>query len=76
MSSGHSAGAVDLRGPGGDALVGELADRVAEEHLLLGEAGRAGGGGADAHGGHPSSAAVRGDARGRNVRGDIGERCA
>ena len=69
---GPLAGAVDLGCSGGDTLVGEVADRVAEEHLLLGEAGRSGGGGADAHGGHPSSATVGGDARGRNVRGDIG----
>ena len=56
---GPLGGPVDLRGPGRDALVGELADRVAEEHLLLGQAGRSGGGGDDAHGGHASSAAVR-----------------
>ena len=56
---GPLGGAVDLRRPGGDALVGELADRVAEEHLLLGEAGRSGGRGTDAHGGHASSAAPR-----------------
>ena len=32
---------VDLGGPRGDLLVGQLADRVAQEDLLLGEADRA-----------------------------------
>ena len=41
--------AIDLRGPGRDLLVGELAHRIAQEDLVLGEADRAVGRGVRRH---------------------------
>ena len=61
---GELAGLVDLRGAGGDAVVGQHADRVAEHLLVFRESERARGA---ARGGHRLHRTARfGD------RGDVG----